>query len=217
MTLELISKASVLFWDFDGVIKESTSIKSRAYEQMFSEYGGKILEQVMEHHNKNGGVARDLKFTFYFNEFVGIELSSKDIEDRCNEYSRLVVQKVIEAPWVPGVLDYLKSKTDHQRFVLITGTPYLEIIKILNSLNILDCFQAIYGSPTSKIKALEQEMQTVTEVKDCLFIGDSPTDYESANTYAIPFLLRETDENKKLFLNYSGPRLYDFLELNETP
>ena len=216
MTLELLSKASVVFWDFDGVIKESTSIKSLAYEQMFSEYGSKILEQVMEHHNKNGGVSRDLKFPFYFNEFVGIKLSSQDIEDRCNEYSRLVVQKVIDAPWVPGVLDYLKSKTYHQRFVLITGTPYLEIIEILTSLNILECFQTIYGSPTSKIKALEQEIQSDTEVKDCLFIGDSPTDYESANAYDIPFLLRETDENKKLFLNYSGPRLHDFRKLNET-
>ena len=215
MTLELLSKASVVFWDFDGVIKESTSIKSLAYEQMFSEYGSKILEQVMEHHNKNGGVSRDLKVPFYFNEFVGIQLSSKDIEDRCNEYSRLVVQKVIDAPWVPGVLDYLKSKTFHQRFVLITGTPYLEIIEILTSLNILDCFQTIYGSPTSKIKALEQEIQSDTEVKDCLFIGDSTTDYESANAYDIPFLLRETDENKKLFLNYSGQRFYNFRNLNE--
>ena len=123
---------------------------------------------------------------------------------------------MIDASWVAGILGYLKSNSYHQRFVLITGTPYLEIIEILTSLNILDCFQTIYGSPTSKIKALEQEIQFDTEVKDCLFIGDSPTDYESANAYDIPFLLRETDENKKLFLNYSGPRLHDFRKLNET-
>ena len=215
MTLELLSKASVVFWDFDGVIKESTSIKSMAYEQMFSEYGGKILEQVMEHHNKNGGVSRDLKFPFYFNEFVGIKLSSQDIEDRCNEYSRLVVQKVIDAPWVPGVLDYLKSKTYHQRFVLITGTPYLEIIEILTSLNILDCFQTIYGSPTSKVKALEQEIQSDTEVKDCLFIGDAPTDYESANAYDIPFLLRETEENKKHVMNRIASFMKDMFSFEE--
>ena len=187
MTLELLSKASVVFWNFNGVIKESTSNKSMAYEQMFSEYGSKILEQVMEHHNKNGGVSRELKLPFYFNEFVGIKLFSKDIKDRCNEYSRLVVQKVINAPWVSGVLDYLKSKTYHQRFVLITGTPHLEIIDILTTLNILDCFQTIYVSPTSKIKALEREMQSNAEVKDCLFIGDSLIDYESANAYVIPF------------------------------
>ena len=215
MTLELLSKASVVFWDFDGVIKESTSIKSLAYEQMFSEYGSKILEQVMEHHNKNGGVSRDLKFPFYFNEFVGIKLSSQDIEDRCNEYSRLVVQKVIDAPWVPGVLDYLKSKTYHQRFVLITGTPYLEIIEILTSLNILDCFQTVYGSPTTKIKALNQEIQSDTDVSKCLFIGDTLTDYEAASAFEVPFLLRETEDNKKLFMSYTGLLFNDFQTLNE--
>ena len=204
MTLELLSKASVVFWDFDGVIKESTSIKSLAYEQMFSEYGSKILEQVLEHHNKNGGVSRDLKFPFYFNEFVGIKLSSQDIEDRCNEYSRLVVQKVIDAPWVPGVLDYLKSKTYHQRFVLITSTPYMEIIEILTALDIIDCFQTVYGSPTTKIKALNQEIQSDTDVSKCLFIGDTLTDYEAASAFEVPFLLRETEENKKLFMSYTG-------------
>ena len=216
MSLELLSKADVIFWDFDGVIKESSAIKSLAFEEMFSKYGNEVLEKVMEHHQLNGGISREVKIPLYFSKFVGFSLTSQETEDRCLEYSKLVVQKVIDAPWVPGVLDYLKSKTDHQRFVLITGTPYLEIIEILTSLNILDCFQTIYGSPTSKIKALEQEIQSNTEVKDCLFIGDSPTDYESANAYDIPFLLRETYENKKLFLNYSGPRLHDFRKLNET-
>ena len=215
MTLELLSKASVVFWDFDGVIKESTSIKSLAYEQMFSGYGSKILEQVLEHHNKNGGVSRDLKFPFYFNEFVGIKLSSQDIEDRCNEYSRLVVQKVIDAPWVPGVLDYLKSKTYHQRFVLITGTPYMEIIEILTALDIIDCFQTVYGSPTTKIKALKQEIQSETDVSKCLFIGDTLTDYEAASAFEVPFLLRETEDNKKLFMSYTGLLFNDFQTLNE--
>ena len=215
MSLELLSKASVVFWDFDGVIKESTSIKSLAYEQMFSEYGSKILERVMEHHNKNGGVSRDLKFPFYFNEFVGIKLSSQDIEDRCNEYSRLVVQKVIDAPWVAGILDYLNSNSFHQRFVLITGTPYVEIIEILTALDIIDCFQTVYGSPTTKIKALNQEIQSDTDVSKCLFIGDTLTDYEAASAFEVPFLLRETEDNKKLFMSYTGLLFNDFQTLNE--
>jgi phosphoglycolate phosphatase-like HAD superfamily hydrolase len=216
MSLELLSKADVIFWDFDGVIKESSAIKSLAFEEMFSKYGNEVLEKVVEHHQLNGGISREVKIPLYFSKFVGFSLTSQETEDRCLEYSKMVVQKVIDAPWVTGVLDYLKSNSYHQRFVLITGTPYMEIIEILTALDIIDCFQTIYGSPTSKIKALEQEIQSDTEVNDCLFIGDSPTDYESANAYDIPFLLRETDENKKLFLNYSGPRLHDFRKLNET-
>ena len=216
MSLELLSKKSQIFWDFDGVIKESTSIKNLAYKEMFSEYGDKILKQVMEHHNKYGGVSREIKIPFYFSEFVGIKLSLQEIEEKCNEFSVKVVQKVIDSSWVEGVLFFLKLNPFHQRFVLISGTPYLEIIKILTSLNIIDCFQTVYGSPTTKIEALDQEIQPDTEVKNYLFIGDSLTDFEAANVYDIPFLLRENESNKKLFLNYMGPRFNDFQELNES-
>ena len=204
MSLELLSKADVIFWDFDGVIKESSTIKSLAFEEMFSKYGNEVLEKVMEHHQLNGGISREVKIPLYFSKFVGFSLTSQETEDRCLEYSKLVVQKVIDAPWVAGILGYLKSNSYHQRFVLITGTPYMEIIEILTALDIIDCFQTVYGSPTTKIKALNQEIQSDTDVSKCLFIGDALTDYDAASAFRVPFLLRETEENKKLFMSYTG-------------
>lgn len=215
MSLELLSKADVIFWDFDGVIKESSAIKSLAFEEMFSKYGNEVLEKVMEHHQLNGGISREVKIPLYFSKFVGFSLTSQETEDRCLEYSKLVVQKVIDAPWVAGILDYLKSNSFHQRFVLITGTPYMEIIEILTALEIIDCFQTVYGSPTTKIKALNQEIQSDTDVSKCLFIGDTLTDYEAASAFEVPFLLRETEDNKKLFMSYTGLLFNDFQTLNE--
>ena len=215
MSLELLSKADVIFWDFDGVIKESSAIKSLAFEEMFSKYGNEVLEKVMEHHQLNGGISREVKIPLYFSKFVGFSLTSQETEDRCLEYSKLVVQKVIDAPWVAGILDYLKSNSFHQRFVLITGTPYMEIIEILTALDIIDCFQTVYGSPTTKIKALNQEIQSDTDVSKCLFIGDTLTDYEAASAFEVPFLLRETEDNKKLFMSYTGLIFNDFQTQNE--
>jgi|TARA_B100000809_G_C15013080_1_gene485666 phosphoglycolate phosphatase-like HAD superfamily hydrolase len=215
MSLELLSKADVIFWDFDGVIKESSAIKSLAFEEMFSKYGNEVLEKVVEHHQLNGGISREVKIPLYFSKFVGFSLTSQETEDRCLEYSKLVVQKVIDAPWVAGILDYLKSNSFHQRFVLITGTPYMEIIEILTALDIIDCFQTVYGSPTTKIKALNQEIQSDTDVSKCLFIGDTLTDYEAASAFEVPFLLRETEDNKKLFMSYTGLLFNDFQTLNE--
>ena len=215
MSLEPLSKADVIFWDFDGVIKESSAIKSLAFVEMFSKYGKHVLEKVMEHHQLNGGISREVKIPLYFSKFVGFSLTSKETEDKCIEYSKLVVQKVIDAPWVTGVLDYLKSNSYHQRFVLITGTPYMEIIEILTALDIIDCFQTVYGSPTTKIKALNQEIQSDTDVSKCLFIGDTLTDYEAANAFEVPFMLRETEENIKLFMSYTGLLFNDFQTLNE--
>ena len=215
MNLELLTKADVIFWDFDGVIKESTAIKSLAFVEMFSKYGNEVLEKVMEHHQLNGGISRELKIPLYFRKFVGFSLTSQETEEKCIEYSKLVVQKVIDAPWVAGALDYLKSNFCRQRFVLITGTPYMEIIEILTALDIFDCFQKVYGSPTTKKKALNQEIQFDKDVSKCLFIGDTRTDYEAARAFEIPFLLRETEENKTLFLNYTGLIFNDFQTLNE--
>ena len=64
--LNLLTKASVVFWDFDGVVKESTAIKNQAYAQMFSKFGKEALDKVMEHHCRNGGISRELKIPLYF-------------------------------------------------------------------------------------------------------------------------------------------------------
>ena len=216
MGLNLLNHAEVVFWDFDGVIKESTYVKNQAYAKMFSKFGKKALDKVMDHHGQNIGISRDVKIPLYFNQFVGINLSPQEIDERCAEYSKMVVQKVIEAPWVEGVQFYLKSNPYNQRFVLVTGTPKGEIIEILTHLEIIECFQIIYGSPTTKENAIHEELKSGANVKNCLFIGDSTTDYKAAKAHYMPFLLRETEENKLFFLNYSGPRFNDFWELYES-
>jgi len=99
---------------------------------------------------------------------------------------------------------------------LITGTPYLGEIVIFISLNIPECFQMIYGSPTIKTKALEQEIRPSIEVNNCLFIGESLTAYKAESAYDVPFMLRETDENKEMFIKYIGARFNDFRTLYES-
>jgi phosphoglycolate phosphatase-like HAD superfamily hydrolase len=62
---------------------------------------------------------------------------------------------------------------------------------------------------------LNQEIQSDTDVSKCLFIGDTLTDYEAASAFEVPFLLRETEDNKKLFMSYTGLLFNDFQTLNE--
>ena len=69
----LIKNSSVVFWDFDGVIKDSVDIKSIAFEKLFSIYGTKISKKVRAHHEKNAGVSRFDKIPLYMswsNELV---------------------------------------------------------------------------------------------------------------------------------------------------
>ena len=47
---------SNIFWDFDGVIKDSMTVKSDAFEQLFLPFGENIAKKVRTHHEANGGI-----------------------------------------------------------------------------------------------------------------------------------------------------------------
>ena len=54
----LLKEKQIVFWDFDGVIKDSVSTKSMGYEKLFSRFGEEVVKRVNNHHAANGGVSR---------------------------------------------------------------------------------------------------------------------------------------------------------------
>ena len=42
MSIKYLESAKTVFWDFDGVIKDSVEIKSIAFGQLFIEFGGDV-------------------------------------------------------------------------------------------------------------------------------------------------------------------------------
>ncbi len=109
MTLNLIKKAKTIFWDFDGVIKDSVSIKSEAFERLFQPFGDEVSKKVKKHHEENGGMSRFEKLPIYL-EWAGKNSSKSLVLEYEKKFSKIVMQKVIDSPWVVGVLDYLKKK-----------------------------------------------------------------------------------------------------------
>ena len=70
-TIEKIINARVVFWDFDGVIKDSVPVKTEAFRKLFLSYGADITDKVVKHHLANGGVSRFKKIPYYFKEYIG--------------------------------------------------------------------------------------------------------------------------------------------------
>jgi phosphoglycolate phosphatase-like HAD superfamily hydrolase len=212
---ELVSKlshAKIVFWDFDGVIKESVNIKADAFEILFKSYGDDISQRVKSHHNNHGGLSRFRKMPLYLN-WAGEEVSEEKIQIFCNKFSELVLNSVIQSPWVPGVKEYLLKDYTKRPFVLVTATPQKEIEHILNSLEIFKCFVSVYGSPISKATAINLSLKKLKiEPLQALLIGDSKADYDAAELTSVPFLLRKTDLNLSLQRNYRGPIFNNFEE-----
>ncbi len=204
---------SVIFWDFDGVIKDSVDVKTQAYYQLFEPLGLAIAEKVRQHHEANGGMSRFDKLPIYL-QWAGLEPNKSTLNEYCERFSQQVLQGVIDAPWVKGVEQYLRSNAYQQVFVLVSATPQDELEHILHALDLTKCFADVYGAPIRKQDAIRITLLSRgIDAIDSLMIGDARADFDAAVSNQVPFLLRRHNSNAKVFATYYGTSVEDFTKL----
>jgi phosphoglycolate phosphatase-like HAD superfamily hydrolase len=200
----------MLFWDFDGVIKESVEVKTQAYVRLFEPFGAAIAARVREHHEIHGGMSRFDKLPLYLS-WAGRSASPDEVSAYCAKFSSAVLRAVIESEWVAGAREYLEANHRIQRFVLVTATPQGEIEEILSALDIARCFCEVHGAPTAKSAAIEESLaRWACPRSEALVIGDSASDLAAAAAAQVEFLLRCTALNARLQETYSGLKCKDF-------
>lgn len=210
---ERLSGFRLIFWDFDGVIKESVAIKTEAFVQLFFPFGAEVAERVCLHHEANGGMSRFEKMPVYL-AWAGLPVTEQLVEDYIHRFSRAVLSRVVAAPWVPGVEHILRSNPYQQEFVLVTATPQGEIEEILAAIRLRPCFSDVFGAPTRKGDAIQQVLRRRDVLSsDSLMIGDATADMNAALENDVPFLLRRHHDNRGVFSNYNGAFVEDFVGL----
>ena len=210
--MKLISKYKIIFWDFDGVIKESVSVKTDAFRKLFSDFGSKVSQQVVSHHINNGGMSRFDKIPFYL-KFANLQVTKENIQKYCNKFSKLVEKEVVNSKWVNGVEEIIKENDlDNQKFVIASATPQNEMERILKELKIFSKFSLIFGSPNTKENAIKVSLKKFNySQEEALMIGDSTSDFKAAKLNDIDFLLRRTPENLISMPKYNGLTIENFL------
>lgn len=202
----MVEKFKIVFWDFDGVIKDSVQVKSAGYENLFLPFGNEVVGRIRKHHEAHGGVSRFEKIPLYLS-WAGEPTSSTQVKEFCDQFSKLVQQAVVDSPWVPGVYEYLKSNYEGQCFILMTGTPQEEIEQILQALNITCYFREVHGAPKTKVDVVKDVLNRLHfSPEQTLVVGDSKIDLEAAKSNNVAFLLRATKINLSLQNMFSGPR-----------
>ena len=205
-----------IIFDFDGVLAESVHIKTQAFYKLYEKFGKEIAKQVIKHHEANTGMSRFEKFPYYHKTFLNINLTKKDIEKLCNNFSRLVIDRVVEAKEVSGALYFLKKHQKVIKYWIASATPIDEINKIAKKRGIADYFIRIYGSPNNK-KEIVKNILKENNLKhnETVFLGDAMSDFKGAQENNIDFMLRVTKENEGLFIKYSAiMRFIDFYQLD---
>ena len=195
-------KEKFIFLDFDGVVKESSNLKSDAYYDLFKDFGKSVSEMVKKHHDQNTGISRYEKIPLYLS-WASNNFNKDDVKDFIQKFSDIVKNKVINSSWVPGVLKFIKNNYRNKKLFIITATPQEEIEEIINELLIHEYFLKIIGAPTKKEDAIRFLIKIYKIRKDnAVMIGDSYEDYLAAELNKINFIFRSHKFNSCL-INYS--------------
>jgi len=202
----MINKYKVIFFDFDGVIADSVKIKSDAFFELYKSFGENVANKVVHHHEKNGGVSRYKKIKYYHESFLDKKVDDEELNRITDKFSKIVVNKVINAPEIKGARAFLKKYHRIIDMWLISATPIEEIRQIVEMRGISEYFKGVFGFPAHKDRVVAELIKNNSYNKSrCLFIGDSYTDYEAAKKNKIDFCLVQADwcnANHKIRFKY---------------
>ena len=201
-----------IIFDFDGVIAESVQVKSDAFAELYKPYGSDIVKKVVDHHETNGGMSRYEKIHLYHESFLNKTVTGEVIATLANQFSDLVVEKVIAAPYVPGALEYIQKSYKHYKLFISTGTPTGEMQIILKRRKIAKYFTDVFGSPEKKTVHVYNILSNYNLKPDeVMYYGDSNSDLDAAKKSQIPFILINNRFNRKLTNSYRGKIINNFI------
>jgi phosphoglycolate phosphatase-like HAD superfamily hydrolase len=205
-----------IFFDFDGVIAESVSAKTDAFEEMYLPYGKDIAARVVEYHKLHGGVSRYEKFKYFHKEFLNEVIDQEKVDKLALQFSNLVLDKVINSDEVLGANYFIEKYHTKFQFWIITGTPTKEIEVIVEKRGLEKYFLGLHGSPYNKRYWTENLIKKHNLKRDeIIFLGDATTDMDAADFSKIHFALKENEENKEIFKDYKGLRFSNFYQLEK--
>lgn len=183
-------RLQAVFFDFDGVIVDSAPIKTAAFAKMFRKYGLDIERRVVDYHLAHQGISRFDKFRYAYENILNVSIDQTTLTMLGQEFSRLVLSSVIASPQIPGIMENLIELHSLQiPAYVVSGTPNEEIQYIVRMKQLNHYFAAVYGSPPQKIDILRNIIaQNNYAALNCLFLGDSLTDFEAAREASVKFL-----------------------------
>jgi phosphoglycolate phosphatase-like HAD superfamily hydrolase len=194
-----ISTFGIVFFDFDGTIKQTELIKSEAFYSLFSGFGRDVATRIKRHHENNSGVSRFIKLPLYI-KWSGLFVTKDLVNHYSNQFSELVFKKIISSEWVEGVKFYIDNFHEDQILCVVSATPEKELKEIILELGIIDCFNEVFGYPNSKVKSIHKCLiKYNVEPKKAVMIGDSLSDYNAAQENNIEFVLHRTSINKDFY------------------
>lgn len=180
-----------IFFDFDGVLAESTQVKDKAFYDLYAEKGDDFQKRVYEYHCAHHGVSRFDKIQYVEKKFLGQNLTRDRIDQKAARFSDLVKEGVVRSDAVAGCMEFLEKY--YKRFLLfvVSATPQEELEDILEARGMDQYFKSVHGSPVQKAEHIARliDHHNLDPIKTVM-VGDAMSDYEAARQTGVSFIGR---------------------------
>ena len=185
-----------ILFDFDGVIMDSLSIKNDAFSYALRKYPKKKIEELIKYHQKNGGLSRYHKFSYFLKNIMQVK-TKQDILDRMSEdFAWYVSENLFNKDLlISETVEFIRANKNDYSLHIVSGSDGEELRILCSYLNIDKYFISIVGSPTPKselVAAIMAEYNYTQE--ETLLIGDSIHDCDAARANNIKFMGYNNDE-----------------------
>ena len=195
-------KYDAIVFDFDGTLVQSNEIKTWAFGKLYEKYGEDFVRQVTDYHLKHTGISRFIKFRHCQEHLLGLTYTDELGKHLSHNYSQLVFDSILQAPYVEGVLKFLEKYYLKVTLFVASGTPEAELRKIIFRRGMSRYFSNVYGSPATKKAILRLILSTDGwRPERGLIGGDSIVDLEGAQCTKIDFIGVDLSKDLSVFSN----------------
>lgn len=180
----------LIILDFDGVIVESTDIKTEAFRKLFSNHPEHV-DTIVEYHEKHAGVSRYEKFSYIHENILKQPLDERKMAELGRRFSVLVVEGIKACPLVPGALEFLEKYSKRVKLFIASSTPEEELQYLVKARGLQKFFRGVYGAPSKKSEIASRIAEEEGVGKgEVLFVGDSAADHAEAEKAGVQFIGR---------------------------
>ncbi|WP_120955857.1 HAD family hydrolase [Helicobacter mehlei] len=183
----------VVVWDFDGVIFDSMHLKYEGFKTLFKRHTKADIDALKafeDYHYANGGVSRFDKIAHFYQQILKQDTKPEQINALVEEFGQIIAKDLFSREHLNlEVLDFIKINDQKYTFHIASAALHSELQILCEFLGLKPYFKSIEGSPPQKAKILANLVATYHyKPYEMLLIGDSRSDYESAQANQIPFL-----------------------------
>ena len=115
---QILDNYKSTFFDNDGVIMDSNSLKSEAFIKALEGEDEKLIEKFILYHRAYGGVSRFEKIKYFYLNIKKEKNPINLINETLEKYAFHSKQALLSADLIPGVEDFLKLLKHNNKIVV---------------------------------------------------------------------------------------------------